>query len=182
MGIHTKKAVDEAHGEEKGADDRRDDFMLDIDLKRAHVQLSRAGVRILGGVEEADCHIGRRALLLLCGCWAGWESALFNERGELRRPACGVQGGTRLPNGAPNCFLLCTCDREESAVSVPGNARSKKWKKKRKADRCHSIGQCFEYIGFMFRNIAFIPFEKMLRGCDFFRMGKALVQETEDPL
>lgn len=68
MGIHTKKAVDEAQGEEKGADDRRDDFMPDIDLKCAHVQLSRASVRILGGVEGADCHVGRRALLLLCGC------------------------------------------------------------------------------------------------------------------
>lgn len=40
MGIHTKKAVDEAQGEEKRGDDRRDDFMLDINLKCADVQLS----------------------------------------------------------------------------------------------------------------------------------------------
>lgn len=59
MGIHTKKAVDEAQGEEKRGDDRRDDFMLDINLKRADVQLSRASVRVLSGMEEADCHVGR---------------------------------------------------------------------------------------------------------------------------
>lgn len=54
-------------------------------------------------------------------------------------------------------------------------------KKKSKADRCHSTGQCFEHIGFMFRNIAFIPFGKMLRGCDFFRMGKALFRKLRIP-
>lgn len=37
MGIRTKKAVDEAQGEEKRGDDRRDDFMLDINLKCADV-------------------------------------------------------------------------------------------------------------------------------------------------
>lgn len=130
MGIHTKKAVDEAQGEEKRGDDRRDDFMLDINLKCADVQLSWASVRVLSGMEEADCHVGRWALLLLCGCWAGWESALFNERGKLRRPACGVQGGTRLPNEAPNCFLLCTCNREE-CCELSRQHKVKKVEKKR---------------------------------------------------
>lgn len=129
MGIHTKKAVDEAQGEEKRADDRRDHFMLDINLKCANVQLSCASVRVLGGMEGVNCHIGWWTPLLLCGCLAGWEQALFNERRKLRRPACGVQGVTRLLNEAPNCFLFCTCNREE-CCELSSNTRSKKSLKK----------------------------------------------------
>lgn len=87
--------------------------------------------------------------------------------------------GSRTRHPTVSC---CAPATERSAVSFPGKTRSKRWKKKEsKADRRHTIGSCFEHIEFMFRNITFIPFEKLLRGYDFFRMGKVLFRKLGIP-
>lgn len=69
------------------------------------------------------------------GCCAALEldgnQYLFNEKGKLRRPACGVQGGTRLLNEATDCFLLCTCNRGER-FELSRQHKVKKVKRKEK--------------------------------------------------
>lgn len=46
---------------------------------------------------------------------AGGEAALYIKMVKLGCPECGIQGRTSLVDGLVlNCFLLCTCRREES--------------------------------------------------------------------
>lgn len=181
-GIRTKKAVDEAQREEKRADDGRNDLMLDIDLESAYVQLSWACVGVLCGMEGAGCHIGRLTLGVLRGCWAGWESALFNDKGKLRRPACGVQGGTRLLNEAPHTFLLCTCNREEwlQLPSFQHKIKCVHQVRRKQKENCPICLKSRKKN--MFRNFSFYSMWENAERMWLFPHEQSLFQETEDPL
>lgn len=104
--MHTKEAVDEAQREEEGADDRSNELMLDVHLKRAHVQLGRAEVRVLGGEEGAERHGGQRAQSLLCD--GNQLCSMEAGSSDVLHVALGAGRGSRTRDQTASCCAPAT--------------------------------------------------------------------------